>query len=76
MITEKYASQPLSLSTLSINRSAMGLVTELMEKGQQRLVRVEAGVLALQMLGFQMADGLEHVVGDDIEFVVDPRDAL
>ena len=42
---------------------------------QKRLVRVQARVARVQVLGLEVADGLDHLVGDDVD-VLDARHAL
>lgn len=42
----------------------------------ERLVGVQARVAAVQAVGLQAADGLDDLVADDVDLIVDAGDAL
>ena len=42
-------------------------------KGQQRLIGMQARVLRMKRGRLQVADGLDNLVGDDEQVLVDPR---
>ena len=73
MMTEKYASHPRSWLAALMAYAAMGLVSDEVEKGDEHLARVQTGILMPQMLGAQVADGLECRIADDHHVVVNAR---